>query len=349
MKNTIDKKLLQRYIENKCTEAEIQIVEEWISNPRNEKRVREFMEQHWLNLEHKTDLGPDLSHVQHNLIEQIERTQTQAEFNHKIQTARKTITLGYKIRIAAAVLIVIIGTWILYLFLDRFNSIPQTTAWVEAPQTTLIAKKIKQLTLPDGTQVWLNAKSSLRYSPDFNGETREVFLEGEAYFDVKKDKNRPFIVYTQDIQVKVLGTAFTVKSYKNDNTSETTLVRGKVRVEKYGVLTKESIELLPNQRVVYTRNSEALQKSEVVADQRTTWKEGTLRFENEPLDNVIKTMERWYDVRIVLNEVHDAECRLTASIDRESLEEMLQLLKTTTGITYTVSENIIYIDGKICQ
>ena len=114
-----------------------------------------------------------------------------------------------------------------------------------------------KIILPDGSQVWLNSDSKLSYGERFNDTIREVSLEGEAYFDVIKDKNRPFIVMTNALNIRVLGTAFNIKSYAQDATIETTLIRGMIEVRKNNEPATKKIVLTPNEKLIYNK-TEAL-------------------------------------------------------------------------------------------
>ena len=206
------------------------------------------------------------------------------------------------------------------------------------------------ITLYDGTKVWLNADSQLKYPESFAGKkSREVYLEGEAYFDVAENKDQPFIVTTSDLKVKVLGTAFNIRSYKKDDIIETTLIRGEVKVESTGKQSKE-ITLRPNQKVVFEKHSRKLMlENQVETDKYTAWREGRLIFEDQPLSEIISALERWYNVTIRLEDTSSLDCHFSAKVDNKSLEEVLDLLKSSENIDYTVNGNEIVITGKLCK
>ncbi len=208
------------------------------------------------------------------------------------------------------------------------------------------------LFLGDGTKVWLNADSKISYLKDFEGqETRDVYLEGEAFFDVAHDERRPFIVHTSFIKVKVLGTTFNVKSYLNEKTIETTLVLGKVRIEQSDVSGNRigDVELKPNQRAVFNKESKIINIKEVVAENSGSWKRDRLLFDEESIDNVILQMERWYNVKIHVENRGNLECKLTASIENESLDEVLKLIAASYNVRYKISGREVFIDGTLCE
>jgi len=211
------------------------------------------------------------------------------------------------------------------------------------------------LVLPDGSKVWLNVDSKLTYTKDYKrANKREVQLEGEAFFDVVRNDSVPFIVHTaSSIRIEVLGTSFNVKSYNGDQTVETTLVNGKVSIDKLekNGLTVGNLILKPNQRAVYVKESKILNVEPVDAQNVSAWRHDNLVFDETPFTDVLAQLERWYDVRIHLMEDdgHALPCTLTANIQRESLEDVLKLLKTSHRIGYSIRDREVYIYGKPCK
>lgn len=208
------------------------------------------------------------------------------------------------------------------------------------------------LFLSDGTKVWLNAASKISYLRNFSGsDTRDVYLEGEAFFDVAHDVHRPFIVHTSSIKIKVLGTSFNVKSYEEEKTIETTLVHGKVRIEQSDVKGNRigDVELKPNQRAVFNKESKIINVKEVAPGNTGSWKQERLVFEEESIDNVIMQMERWFDVKIYVENKGSLDCKLTASIEKESLEEVLRLLEASHNIRYKIDGSQVFIEGELCE
>lgn len=202
--------------------------------------------------------------------------------------------------------------------------------------------------LADGTKIWLNAESSIEFPRTFAGDSiREVFLHGEAFFDVAEDKSHPFIVRTEKINIRVLGTAFNVKSYDQDPTVETTLVRGKVVIDRGTGGAK--VELKPNQQAVFTHSTERITLLDVAAEKQISWNKGSLVFEDDTVYDVIKSLERWYGIEIHVQEASNMDCRLTAQIDKESLAQTLEMLKSIAGITYSIVGKDVFIKGKICD
>lgn len=223
--------------------------------------------------------------------------------------------------------------------------------------------------LLDGSTVWLNAGSKLVYVNDFNGSTRELNLEGEAFFDVVKNPEKPFIIHTAKIDVKVLGTQFNVKAYEEDKTTETSLIRGSVEVllrnepsKTYRLKPNEKL-ILNNQTVptaVPTMNeadrrkvAQALAKPEIAITGlrylennelvESSWVRNILSFEDEQFSEVAKKMQRWYDVTIQFKNKNLEKKYLSGSFETETLEQALAALKFTTGFNYSVSGNRVTI------
>lgn len=335
----VDRALLDKYFRGQCSLTEKEKVEEWLLNPENELLARSVMEEQWnylpLNSKTRIDLDSLLKKIQFNA-----NIQPSPEFKE-----RKLFT--NQIFKVAAVLLILIAT----LGVLRYGSLDFSgDIFSDAARQEIVSSEgeITIKVLPDGTKVWLNAKSSLQYDENFKElPVRSVLLEGEAYFDVAEDVEHPFIVHAEGVQIKVLGTAFNVKSYHGDPTVETTLVRGKVSIETRGAKTK--VELEPNQQAIFFHAGDTIELSHVKAKRFTTWISGSLEFEDLPVYDVFKSLERWYGVQIYMNDDGNTHCHLTARIDKESLAETMELIESITGIKYSISGKKVFIEGKICD
>ena len=192
--------------------------------------------------------------------------------------------------------------------------------------------------LDDGTEVWLNADSKLKYPIAFNGQNREVILLGEAYFDVKKD-SRPFIVSLESGAITVLGTSFGVSAYPG-HTNYTTLVKGCVR---FTSLRQEQIVLVPGEQAVVD-TSGVLEKRNVEVEEFVGWKDGLFVFKNKTLGAIMEVLERWYGVKTVFQDNSLRELEYTGNLERyESINTFLQLLERLKDIHYKIEENTIIL------
>jgi len=205
------------------------------------------------------------------------------------------------------------------------------------------------ITLEDGTQVWINADSKLEYAKDFlSGSTRDVYLQGEAYFNVKSNKSHPFIVHVGGIEIKVLGTSFNVKAYEGEPKIEATLVHGKISI--LGDSAYDNVTLAANQRAVFVKEKKRLLvENNVVTDTYTSWRQGVLIFEDQPLYEILPILERTFNVSIHTDDASSLDCRFTAKINNKSLNEVLELFRTSDTIEYTVVANDVYINGSFCD
>jgi len=211
--------------------------------------------------------------------------------------------------------------------------------------------KKSQLTLEDGTKVWLNAGSRMAFPTKFTGKKREVFLEGEGYFEVAHNENQPFVVNTGEIVIKVLGTRFNLSAYKTDKLTETVLLEGKVTVSEHsalGFLKSETI-LAPNQKASFNRNDHSITvKSEPDVDFAIAWTEGWFKFSQQSLNDVLTKLQRYYYVRFVFDRELHSEDLITGKLDlKESVESVMIALADVADIQYRIDGDKIYIGKKI--
>jgi len=196
-----------------------------------------------------------------------------------------------------------------------------------------------QIVLSDGTEVHLNAGSSLRYPTAFLSEKkREVFLEGEAFFKVTKNKE-PFIVNAENLDIKVLGTEFNVTAYDKDTFIETTLKEGSVKVTN----GQSTILLNPNEQSTWNKSTYALEKKKVNISQYIAWMQGKLVFKNEPFRKIIEELERHYDVKIINGNKELDEERFNASFDNVTIDQVMRYFSRSYGFSYEKVENNITI------
>ncbi len=204
-----------------------------------------------------------------------------------------------------------------------------------------------KLTLSDNTIVWLNAESKLKFPKVFNRNetTRIVFLEGEAFFEVTTDASQPFIVKTSGVDVKVLGTKFNVSSYFIDSMVKTTLVEGSVEISEVKK-HENNIKLLPGHQASFNKKNRNLDTKKVDINQYISWLDNKLIFFNEKFENIIKRIERTYDVSIV-NEYPEINTKkYTGEFDIETIEDIFRILSTSTSFNYTINQNQITIRKK---
>ena len=197
--------------------------------------------------------------------------------------------------------------------------------------------------LPDGTKVNINSASQISYPHDFNGEKRIVELDGEAYFEVTPDKERPFVVKAAGLEITVLGTAFDVCAYKDDNEVSVVLLTGKVDVAS----ESDRYVMQPDEKLVYDRNTGTMQVGKVCSKEYVEWTDGNLRFENESLENIVKVLSRVYNVKIVFDSAFpEGQYFFTGSIGSGGITNALDILSMTSSLHYEVRDSVIVLHKK---
>ncbi|MGQ8338986.1 FecR family protein [Sunxiuqinia sp. A32] len=197
--------------------------------------------------------------------------------------------------------------------------------------------KTSEVLLADGTKVYLNAGSRLIYPEKFAGKEREVFLDGEAFFEVSKDKKHPFIVQTSEMNVEVLGTKFNLMAYESDPVYETVLTEGKVRIRKNiaGVFNK-SVDLEPNQLASFYRSLKEVEVKDVSVENYVLWKDGMLKFASTDLSYVIKKLERFYNIRFNLVDYRMGKMKISGKLElKGTKDDVLDVLANTASVKIT--------------
>ena len=196
------------------------------------------------------------------------------------------------------------------------------------------------LTLSDGTRVWLNAETELRYPVQFNGKERVVYLKGEAYFEVSKNKEKPFLVQVDDMSVKVYGTAFNVNTY---NKIETVLVTGSVSMNQGG----KEVLLKPNQKGVFDQVSGKITVEDVDVLAYVSWKNGDFIFRNESLNSIMDKLSRWYGLEVLYQDAGLQEVRLSGNLKRyKDVRELFVSFEKISDARFKVQGNKVIVSSK---
>ena len=202
--------------------------------------------------------------------------------------------------------------------------------------------KRSEIILADGTKIWLNAGSTLSYPVRFTGNSREVYLSGEAFFEVSTDRSKPFYVITGDLRIKVTGTRFNVTSYNNDIVTQAVLVEGRIEAAKNRLFGR-SVELSPGERIVYDRKENKIKKDKVDTELYTSWVNGYLILENEPVEEIFKKLERYYDKKIVAEGL-SGQYRFTGKLNlAEDLEKVLKNVAFSASFTVENKDGVYII------
>lgn len=315
--------ILEKYIQGSINEEEYNELRGRVRDDSDET-VREMLDACW-----QKDLNI------HSMPREA-KERMRGRINQKVKREARRILLKRVSTIAAAVLLplFIISTVYFYRESSRYRQIPNIVSVNKGQRAGI--------TLPDGTIVYLNSESRLTYTPEFNDKMREVTLEGEAFFDVTPDKRKPFVVKTSVFDVEVLGTSFNVSVYEDDNVVETALVEGKVKLTMNRSASKP-VYLTPSQKFVYARNERRGQISIMEEDSELAWRQGILVFNDEPLEEVFKKIERWYGVTIHYDKHTLVNDNFTGQFKLISVQEMMNILRMHYNLKFKIEKNDIYI------
>ena len=201
------------------------------------------------------------------------------------------------------------------------------------------------LTLADGTEVWLNAETEIRYPVQFTGNKRVVYLDGEAYFTVAPDKKKPFTVVSTHASVSVLGTQFNFRAYPDERDVQTTLVSGSVimQSEKY----KQQVKLVPGEQGVLEKRSANLTKLEVNTYLYTAWKDGRFAFRDARLEDLFNILARWYDLSVFYQSPEAKDIRFTGDLNKtDDFKSILKIIEQNERVIFTVNQRTVFIQAK---
>lgn len=201
-----------------------------------------------------------------------------------------------------------------------------------------------RLTLADGTKVWVNSGSELKYPVKFIGDTRTVYIKGEAYFEVAKDATHPFIVRTTNrMEVKVLGTHFNISAYEEDEIIATTLAEGKVEVSD----GQQRLALTPNQQAVFEKKKAEFTCRNVDAYQYLSWKDGKFIFEDESLENIMERVSRWYNVQVFFKGNAIRNLRFSGDLEKyDDFSTVVRMLEKVSRIHVEIKDTAVFIEER---
>tara|TARA_R110001583_G_scaffold165450_1_gene318161 strand:+ start:889 stop:1866 length:978 start_codon:yes stop_codon:yes gene_type:complete len=320
---------IYRYIKGEGTFIERKNVVEWIRESLDNQKKFNILKAKYI--------GSTLKDVENN-----DNEVHYKKLNNRIKGKRKYI---YSSLIA---LVFLLGAF----FLGNNNQEVVRKVYTNSPEinnyndtlNTITSNSIEQeVILPDGSIITLNIDSKLIYPKKFNDTIREVTLIGEAFFDIKKDVNKPFIVNANELKIRVLGTSFNVKSYSEDNKIETTLVSGKVELIKD---EETPIILAPSQKAVFNKTEKKMKIEEVNASDVIAWREGKLIFNKTTLQDVVIDLERKYHVQFIIKSKSLLDYEYTGTFDNLKINEVIDLLIISSPIKYTIQNDKIILNMK---
>lgn len=358
------KKLLISYLEKDISKEDEMILVQWFKENPGERNEITDIRKIW---ELSGSVGNfDKSQIEREwfkLLKQLEITSSETSKN-------KGLFLYWLPRIAAVFLF---GAMVSFAVSYRlFNPKVGDSFFNEISAPSGAKSKI---TLPDGSTIWLNAGSIIKYSSEYGKKQREIVLTGEAFFEVMSNKRKVFLVKTEDLNIKAYGTSFNVKSYPEENTVETTLIEGSIGVTRTKFADKKLDEVMlePNQRVVYYKPIQKIEKedspkeidtSKTEPEERetqkltymiskgidpkpfTAWKDGTLFIASETLQQLAVKLERKYDVKIQFEDEGLKKLKFTGSLENETIEQVIHAIGIAAHINYEIEDRDILLKNK---
>lgn len=335
--------LIVKYFTNTSSKSENQRLLKLISeDSENEALFKDYV-TYWNTPKDNQKVNDrfDSSHAYNNFINQIEETAQST--NKRIKSDKKVVSILRKKSISSTIWFkVAAGLIVLFGMFFMFSQLNKEEMTIYANDT----KSVKEIILPDGTHVFLNRNAKLQAPVAFNGDTRNVIAEGEMFFNVQKNPDKPFIINCGDVDVKVLGTSFSVKTDIVKNV-EVIVETGKVEVANK--TTNLKYELVPGMKAVFSKSENTVVVGQNKDINYNSWQTGLIVFQNTSLPQVISDIERFYNVSISFDLNKLSSCNLTAKFDNESLDVVFHTLELTFGITViNKPSGEIIIQGEGC-
>jgi transmembrane sensor len=331
--------LLAKREKGLCNATELQELDEWYASfSRLEHEVARNLEQKF-----KTDL------IEKSIYEKI-RSQLKLHTDDLTEPLVVTLDRRRWMRALAACASLLLLAAVLFYSVQRFNKGESITVGTDQNEPT-------KLVLPDGSIVRLKPGSRIRYDGNMaTATTRELVLEGEGFFEIAHDKTHPFVVHVGELDIRVLGTVFNIKSDISTPTIETTLFKGSVRIEKDNGTT-QLVTLTPNQRAIYSAESQKLSVNSLPEFRKipsgtnasATPNASSMTFDERPIEELLSHLEGKFGVNIYIHNRSKLTCPITADLEKETLEEILNLLKINYGIDYALYGTELFIEGNICN
>lgn len=329
----MDYSIINKYLAGEASGTEVQEVFQWIDSDLENRKEFILYKKVWvLTSLTKKDSENDWERFKVKLANQ----------------KGKRFNINYYWMVAAGFLLVFgLGMLMQYILpqklQDQFSYLAETR--IEVP-----LGQMSNVVLPDGTVVRLNSGTTLIYSGEFNKGKRIVSIEGEAFFDVTKDKAHPFLIKTNTLDFKVYGTSFNIQAYPDDNEINTTLVEGSL-----GIINKngeELVRLIPGENAIYKGDNRKLLVGKVNLDMYTSWKDGLVTFRNEKLKDIARKIERWYNVEIIIKDASlGEEIYMGTILKNKPVDQILEVFSLTSSLKYRIvsranERTLIYWDKK---
>jgi transmembrane sensor len=339
------RELLDKYCRNGCTQEELQSVLAWFRESAWTSEGKDLLLEIWKEsgddeVGHETNFDSLLSGIHHeiNLAQSKKLIQISSQDVIKHKKRERLINIFMR---AAAILLLPVLCFGLYFSL-KYQSVKTNHVFVSQAYNEVYSSPdaITKIVLPDGSNVWLNHSSSLKYPASFQGDTRQVELNGEGYFEVAHNPRNPFIVQAGRFRIKAVGTAFNVMAYPDEDKVETSLINGKVELQMLDL--KGNVvpmgKMNPDEFTVYNKMNNEVTTLIIGDDRNFSWKSGKLVFNNEPIGEVAKKLSRWFNVDIRVKDPELLKLTYTATFVNETLPQVMELIAMVSPVNYSISD-----------
>jgi transmembrane sensor len=341
---TMNKELLEKYCNNRCTEDELILVLTWFQKSAGTSEGKSLLFKIWEELsedDHSPDINFDLllDRIHHEINMTQSKKLLQIANQNLIKYGRRENFIKVLTRVAAILMLPVLGFGLYMSYKYQSSRYIQASVNQAYNEVFSSVDAITKVTLPDGSNVWLNHSSSLKYPPMFLGESRTIELTGEGYFEVAHNPKIPFIVKAGDIQIKALGTAFNIMAYPEEARIETSLINGQVELQRIDLAGNliPLVKMKPTDLAIYKKSNNEISTRTIGDDRYFSWKEGKLVFNKEPMGEVAKKLGRWFNIDIQIKDPELLELTYTATFVHETLPQVLELLALVSPVSYTIS------------
>lgn len=335
MSESTDWALLARYLSNECSEEEKAEVEAYLALDPENRQLAASMKAVWDTPEPRRETS-DVSRLWDEVAEKAGISARPEVLSHKGIVSRVVEWWqpgAPQIRVYAAAAVLLITTSLAFLWASEMVTFPWDSQAAQFETRTVANGARDKLILADGTRITLDAGSRLRYPEVFSGDTRDVFLSGEGYFEVASDAEKPFVVHADRAVVKVLGTRFNMRAWQMDKTVTVAVVEGKVSLGSEETV-QESVVIANGQASTLPESGPPAEPYPVDIEKHMGWMRNEVFFERAPLGEILYQLERWHNVRFVLEDSSIAAEQLTVHIRGKALDDVLELISVLTGLDY---------------
>lgn len=331
----IDEDILIRFVVGETSSDESAMVEEWVTLSNDNRSQLEQIRKTWTLTSDPVKAEPAEVNVDLAWNKVKSRMVDFKEIEKKIAPKQRSIGY-YFVRVAA---VLVIGIMVYGIIQYQFSG--QNSIQIASKDSTITDNP-----LPDGTMIALNQNTTIEYQKEFSGKERRVKLEGEAFFDVEPDKEKPFVIQAQDAIITVLGTSFNVKAMKNDEAVEVLVEEGLVELSNPD--RSQSTKLKVGEKGIFLKSTNEVKKETEIDVESLYWLNKTLLFRDTELSVVFETLERLYDVNIEVDNSSINTCLLTAKFSNETIEHILEHISIIFELEITNQNQTILLKGNGC-